>query len=204
LAGIGDSLDRYCSSYEKIAKKICNGIDEGFNEGLREGIKQGFVEGVKECRLAGFDNIEVEIMEETLKCAFKNASDETVCSKVKQVTTTRCLAKISLSFKQEMEEACNNVVEEIKNADFELDTKSAFCAKNCVDTSIEKIKGCIGDVCGDVIKKFPADRIQGTFFDHLQEMFNNELDRNLKACEDRICKEIDYKVNTEKADHERH
>jgi hypothetical protein len=204
LAGIEDSLDGYCSSYEEIAKDICDGIDEGFNEGLREGIKQGFLEGIKECKLAGFDNIEVETLEETFKCAFKSASNATVCSKAEQVIADRCLAKISLSFKQKMEEACNKAVKEIKDADFELDTKSAFCAKNYVDNSITKIKGYIGNVCKDVSNKFPEGCIQEIFFDRLQGVLDSELDRNLKACEARICKEIDSKVNTEKADHERH
>jgi len=203
LTGIEDSLNGYCSSYEKIAKDICEGIDEGFNEGLRKGIKKGFVAGVKECRLTGFDNIEVKNMEEILKCAFDTASDETY-STAKQAISHKYLAKVAPSFKQKMEEACNKAVEEIKDADFELDKKSAFCTKSCVDASVKKITACIGNVCADMKKKFSTDVTFGSFFDRLQGVFNSELEKNLKTCEERICKEIDNKVNNKRLDHERH
>ncbi|MDD3246409.1 MAG: hypothetical protein PHF18_06090 [Methanosarcina sp.] len=203
MTGIEDSLNGYCSSYEKIANDICESIDEGFNEGLREGIKQGFIEGVKECRNTGFDNIEVKKMEEILKCAFRTASDET-CSTAKQAISNSYLAKIAPSFKQKMGQACNKAVEEIKDADFELDKKSAFCTKSCVDASVKKITVCIGNVCGDMRKKFSTDVTFGSFFDRLQDVFNSELEKNLKACEERICKEIDSKVNNKRLDHERH
>ena len=204
LVGIGISLDGYCSSYEKIAKDIREGIDEGFSEGLREGVKQGFIDGVKECRKGGFDNIEVKGMEEILECAFETASDETVSATIKRAVTNEYWVKISPSFEQKMEEACNKAVEEIKNADFDLDKRPASHIKSCVGTSAEKITECISDVCKGVRKNYPTDIIFWRFFDCLQDEFNRDLGKNLKACEERICKEIDSKVNNKRLDHERH
>lgn len=195
MVEIEDSLDGYCSSYEKIANDICEGMDEGFSEGLREGIRQGFIEGIKECRLTGFDNIEVKGMEEILKYALDTASDETLCSIIRQKVSEEYWEKIGPSLKKKMEEACSKVVKEIKNADIELDKKPASYLKNCVNASIENITECIGSVCSDMEKNFLTDIIFKSFFNCLQSEFNRDLDRNLKVCEERICIEIDNKID---------
>lgn len=71
-------VNDYCSEYEMMANDIHAGMDEGFNEGFREGIKQGFVAGIRECLVTDFDSIDVKGMEEILKDAFENASDEAI------------------------------------------------------------------------------------------------------------------------------
>lgn len=204
MAEIEASLDGYCSSYKKTAKEIREGMDEGFNEGLREGIKQGFVAGVRECRSTGFDNIEVKCMEEILKNACRAASYETMCVTIRRAVSKEYREKIGPSFKHEMEKACNKAVEEIKNADLELDKRSASDLKSCVDNSVKKIKGCVGNAFGGIRKNFPADVVFVSFFDSLQDEFNRDMDENLGACEKRICKEIDSKIDSRRADHERH
>jgi hypothetical protein len=106
-----------------------------------------------------------------------------------------------------MEEACDRAVEEIKNAknaDLEPDKRPVSGLKICVNTSFEKIKECIGNACGDVRKKFSADPVFGSFFDYLQDEFNRDLDENLEACEKRICREIDPKIEKQRADYGRH
>lgn len=188
------TIDNYCRSYETMTNEIREGMDEGLNEGIKEGIKQGFVAGIRECRLSGFDNIEVKCMEEILKDAFKTSSAETARIRIRHTVSNRYREKISSSFRLKMEEACDKAVEEIKNTDFELEKGSASGLKSCVNTSVKKIKECIGNACGDIRKSFPADLIFGTFFDCLQDEFNRDLEENLEACEKRICKEIDSKI----------
>lgn len=195
-------VNDYCSKYEIMANDIREGMEEGFNEGFREGIKQGFVAGVRECMVTGFGNIDVKGMEEILKGAFETASDEAIRITVRRTASNEYREKISPSFKKKMEEACNNAVEEIKNTDFELEEMSSSKLKNCVDTSVKKIRGHIGNACGGAKKKPPTDMIFKLFFDTLQEEFNRDLDENLKACEKRICKEIDNKIGCRKAGHE--
>ncbi|AKB18678.1 hypothetical protein [Methanosarcina sp. WWM596] len=197
-------VNDYCSKYETMAKDIREGMDEGFNEGLSEGIKKGFVAGIRECMDKGFDEIEVKCMKEILKDAFKTSSDETTRFRIKHTVGNKYREKISPSFKKKMEEACDKAIEEIKNTDFELDKRPASGLKSCVETSVKKIKECIGNSCGDMRKKFPTDLIFGSFFDCLQDEFNRDLDENLEACEKRICKEIDNKIDNRKLDHERH
>jgi hypothetical protein len=204
LTEIEVPVNDYCSRYETMAKDIREGIDEGFNEGLREGIKKGFVAGIRECMDKGFDNIEVKCMEEILKDAFKTSSDETTRVRIKRTVSNKYREKISPSFKQKMEEACDKAVEEIKNTDFELDKRPASGLKSCVNISVKKIKECIGSAGGDMRKKLPTDLVFGSFFDCLQAEFDRDLDENLKACEKRICKEIDNKIDNKKVDHERH
>lgn len=204
MTGIEDSLERYRSNYEKVAKEVCEGIDEGLSEGLKKGIQQGFLEGIRECRLTGFDNIEVKGTEEVLKCALNTASDEAVCSIIKQKVSEEYWKKIGPSLKKKMEEACSRVVEEVKNADIELDEKPASYMKSCVNSSIENVTECIGNACSDVKRNFLTDMIFGSFFYCLQSEFNRDLESNLKVCKERICKEIDNKINDKKADHERH
>jgi len=198
------SLNDYCSKYETMAKEIHEGMDEGFNEGLREGIKKGFVAGIRECLDKGFDNIEVKCMEEILKDAFKTSSEETTRVRIKRTVSNRYREKISPSFKQKMEEACDKAVEEIKNTDFELDKRPASGLKICVNTSIKKIKECIGSACADMRKNFPTDLVFGSFFDSLQAEFDRDLDENLKACEKRIFREIDHKTENQRADYGQH
>ena len=198
LTEIEVPVNDYCSRYETMAKDIREGMDEGFNEGLREGIRQGFVAGIRECMATGFDNIYVKSMEEILKDASKNSSDETIRVTIKQTVSNEYREKISPSFKRKMEEACGKAVEEIKKADFEMDMRPASGLKNCFCASVKKIKECIGNTCGDIRKNFPTDVIFGSFFDSLQDEFNKDLDENLDACEKRICKEIDRKTDNKK------
>lgn len=186
-------INNYCRSYEMMANEIRGGIDEGFNEGLREGIKKGFVAGIRECLDKGFDNIEVKCMEEILKGALKTSSEETARVRIRHTVGNKYREKISSSFKQKMEEACSRAVEEMKNANFELDKRPASGLKICVNTSIKKIKECTGSACEDMRKNFPTDLVFGSFFDSLQVEFNRDLDENLEACEKRIWKEIDSK-----------
>lgn len=198
LTEIEIPVNDYCSRYETMAKDVREGMDEGFNEGLREGIKQGFIAGVRECMATGFDNICVKSMEEILNDASKKSSDETMRVTIKRTVSNEYREKISPSFKRKMEEICNKAVEEIKNADFELDNRPASSLKNCVCTSVKKIKECIGNTCADIRKNFPTDVIFGSFFDSLQDEFNKDLDENLDTCEKRICKEIDCKIDNRK------
>jgi hypothetical protein len=187
-----------------MAKEIREGVDEGFNEGIKEGIKQGFVAGIRECLDEGFDNIEVKCMEEILKDAFKTSSDETIRVRIKRTVSNRYREKISPSFKEKMQEACDKAVEEIKKTDFELDKRPASGLKLCVNISVKKIKECIGSASGDLRKNFPKDLVFGSFFDSLQAEFNRDIDENLKACEKRICKEIDHKTENMGADYGRY
>ncbi|WP_440956044.1 hypothetical protein ACSAZK_03570 [Methanosarcina sp. Mfa9] len=195
------SLDGYCFSYETMVKEILEGIDEGFREGLREGIKKGFVAGICECRTAGFDNLDVKCLERILKDACETASDEAVCITIKQTVSNEYRAKIGPSFKQKMEEACNKAVEEIRDADLELDKRSASELKGCVDASAKTIKVCVGNACESMRKNFPADVVFGSFFDCLQDEFNKDLDKNLAVCEKRVSKEIDCKLGNKRVDH---
>jgi hypothetical protein len=187
-------IGNYCISYETIAKEIREGVDEGLNEGIKEGIKQGFVAGIRECRLTGFDNIEVKCMEEILKDAFKTSSVETARIRIRHTVSNRYRDRISPSFKQKMGEACDRAVEEIKKTDIELDKRPISGLKSCVNASVKKIKECIGNSCGNMRKNFPDDLVFGSFFDSLQDEFNRDLDENLEACEKRIWKEIDSKI----------
>ncbi|MFY1112556.1 MAG: hypothetical protein AB3K77_12855 [Methanosarcinaceae archaeon] len=202
MTEIEASLDNYCRSYETVVKDILEGMDEGFNEGLREGIKKGFVAGVSESRTAGFDNLDVKCLERILENACETASDEAVCIAIKQTVSNEYRAKIGPSFKQKMEKACNKAVEEIRDADIELDKRSASELKGCVDASAKTIKVCVGDACGSMRKNFPTDVVFRSFFDCLQDEFNKDLNKNLKVCEERICKEIDCKLDNKRVDHE--
>ncbi len=207
MAELEVPIDNYCSSYEKMAKEIREGVDEGLNEGIKEGIKQGFVAGIRECRLTGFDNIEVKCMEEILKDAFKTSSAETARIRIRHTVGNKYRDTISPSFKQKIGEACDRAVEEIKNvknADFEPDKRPVSGLKSCVGASVKKIKECIGNACGDVRKKFSTDLVFGSFFDSLQDEFNRDLDENLEACEKRIFREIDPKTEKQRADYGRH
>lgn len=207
LTEIEVPIDNYCSSYESIAKDIREGIDEGLNEGIKGGIKQGFVAGIRECLDRGFDNIEVKCMEEILKDAFKTSSAETARVRIRHTVGNKYRDRISPSFKQKMGEACDKAVEEIKNvknADFEPDKTPVSGLKSRVNPSFEKIKECIGSVCGDVRKKFSSDFVFGSFFESLQDELNRDLDENLEACEKRICREIDPKIEKQRADYGRH
>lgn len=204
LAGIEDPLNSFCSSYEKLARDIREGIEEGFSEGLREGIKQGFVDGIKECRDTGFENIEVTEMEGVLKYALEAASDESARTKIKRTVSNEYWAKISPLFKQKMIEACNRAVEEIKDANFELDKKPPSYIRSCVNASLEKITGFIGDVSGGVREKLPTGMIFGSFFDSLQDELNRDLAKNLETCKERIFEVVDSKTIDERLDYERH
>jgi hypothetical protein len=204
LAGIEELLNGYCSSYEIIAKDIHEGIDEGFSEGLRESMKLGFVEGIKECRNKGFDNIEVRDMEESLKNALETASDESSLSIVNRSVSNEYWAKISPFFKRKMEQACNKTVEEIKNAEFNVDGINDVYIQSCVNASDRKIAEYIDNVCAGIRKNLPGDVIFNIFFDCLQDEFNRDFGKNLKAFTERICKEIDNKANNKRSDHERH
>jgi len=202
LTEIEASLDGYCRSYETVVKDILEGMDEGFSEGLREGIKKGFAAGVSECRTAGFDNLDVKCLERILKDACETASDETVCVTIKQTVSNEYRAKIGPSFKQKMEEACKKAVEEIRDADIELDKRSASELKGCVDASAKTIKVCVGNACGSMRNNFPTDVVFGSFLDCLQDEFNKDLKKNVEVCEKRICKEIDCKLDNKRVDHE--
>ena len=213
MTEIEASLDGYCSSYETMVEDILEGMEEGFHEGLREGIKKGFLAGVCACRTTGFDNLDVKCMERILKDACKTALDETTSDEttsdpmyitIKQTVSNEYRAKIGPSFKQKMEEACNKAVEEIRDADIELDKRSAFELKSCVDTSAKTIQVCVGNACGSMRKNIPTDVVFGSFLDCLQDEFNKDLKNNLKVCEERICKEIDCKLDCKRVDHERH
>lgn len=195
MAGIENFLNGYCSSYEIIAKDICEGIDEGFIEGLREGIKQGFVEGIKECRITGFDNIEVKDIEESLKNTIESASDESAITIIKRAVSNEYWAKISPSFKLEMEEACNKTIMEIKKSVFEVDKASSSDIEICVNAADEKVTGCISNVCEGVKKNLPTYAIFSIFFDCLQDEFNRDLGKNLKGFKEGLCKEIENKIN---------
>jgi hypothetical protein len=105
----------------------------------------------------GFDNIDVKRMEEILEDAFKTSSDETIRSNIERNVSKEYGKKISPSFKQKMEEACNRAVEEITNADFELDKRPASGLEIGIKVSVKKIKECIGNACGDIRKNFPLD-----------------------------------------------
>ncbi len=196
------SVGDYYSKYEMMANDIRAGMDEGFNEGFREGIKQGFVAGVRECFVTGFNDIDVKGMEEILKDAFETASDEAIRIKVRRTASNEYKEKISPSFKKKMEEACNKAVEEIKDVDFELEEQSASELKDSVGISVKKVRECIGNAFRGAKKKLPTYVIFRLFFDTLQEEFNRDLDENLEACEKRICKEIDNKIDCRKACHE--
>lgn len=188
-------LNDYLMNYRNTAKEIHEGVDEGFSEGYKEGIKQGFIDGVKECLAKGFDNIEVKSTEETLKLAFETASDESVNVSITRAVSRKYREKISPPFKKKMEEACNKVVEDIKKADFELEEIPASELKICVDTSVKKIKECIDGAFVGIRKNLPEDLIFGSVFNGLQDGFDNDLEENLQACEKRVCKEIDNKIN---------
>lgn len=143
MAEIEVPIENYCRSYESIAKKIREGMDEGLNEGIKEGIKQGFIAGIRECRVKGFDNIEVKCMDEILRDAFKTSSAETARIRVRHTVSNRYRDSIGPSFKQKMGEACDRAVEEIKNAknaDFEPDKRSVSGLKSCAGASVKKIK----------------------------------------------------------------
>ena len=195
-------LNDYSSSYGKTAEEIREGIDEGFSEGYREGIKQGFIDGVKECMATGFSNIEVKSTEETLKCAFETASDEAVNVSITRAVSNKYREKIGPSFKKKMEEACNNVVEDIRKADFELEKISASELKICIDASVKKIKECIDSSFEGIREYLPENLVFGSIFNGLQDGFDNDLEEKLKACEIRICKEIDNKICNRQVDYE--
>lgn len=198
------TLNDYRSSYEKMAKEIREGMNEGFNEGLVEGIKQGFVDGVKECRSVGFGNIDVKSTEEILKFAFETASGEALGVAVRRTVSREYKAKIGPSFRKKMKEECDKAVEDIRRADLELDKGSASDLKNSVEASAKKIKEFVGGAFGGIRKNLPVDVVFRSFFESLQEELNRDLDRHLKACEIRICKEIDNKIDKRRLDHERH
>lgn len=204
LAGIEDILNGYYKSYEMIAKDIREGIDEGFSEGFREGLKQGFIEGIKECISKGFDQIKVEDMNQVLMHTLENCTSETASAVIKRDVSNEYWGNIRPSFKQEMEDAYYKTVEEIKNADLDVGEKSAFYIKSCVDLSAKKIVECVGNVCDVVRPNSPTDVIFKNFYYCLQDEFNRDLDKNLKAYEKMICTEIDKKINCERLDHERH
>lgn len=188
-------LEEYHANYEKTAKEICEGIDEGFNEGYKAGIKKGFIEGVKECIASGFNNIEVKSTEETLRYAFKTSSDEAITVSITRAVSRKYREKIGPPFKKKMEKICNTVVEDIKKADFELEEIPASELKICVDASVKKIRECIDNAFEGVRKNLPEDLIFGSIFNGLQDGFDNDLEENLKACEKRIYKEIDTKID---------
>jgi len=195
LTEIETPLYDYCSSYEAMSEEIHEGIAEGFNEGLREGIKQGFIAGIKECRASGFSNIDVKGMEEILENSFKTASEKTIQITFRQVVGKEYRKNVSPSFKKKMEEACNKAVEEIKNSDCELEKASALKLMYRMDVSIEKIRECIGNVCGSVKEQFSTNIVFESLFDSMQDEFKKGLDKNLEACEDRVCKAIDIKID---------
>jgi hypothetical protein len=204
LTDIVVTLDNYRNSYEKLAKEIREGMNEGFSEGLVEGIKQGFVDGVKECRTVGFGNIDVKSTEEILKIAFGSASGEALGIAVRRTVSRKYKAKIGPSFRKKMKEACDKAVEDIKRSDFELDERFASEYQNRVSGSVKKIKESIGTAFGGIRRTLPVDEVFRNFFEGLQEELNRDLDMHLKACERRICKEIDNKIEKKRADHERH
>lgn len=202
LVGIEDIFNGYYSSFEMIAKDIREGIDEGFIEGFREGIKQGFVEGVKECKSKGFDNIEVGDLDHVLKYTLETGSNESARDIIKQAVSDEYWMKIEPSFKQKMDDAYYGVVEEIRNTDFEVNKKPASYINNCLDAPAKKIMEGIGDVCGGVREFISEDEIFMNFFCCLQNEFNRDLGKNLKAYEKRICAEIENKIDSECPDHE--
>jgi hypothetical protein len=93
-----------------------------------------------------------------------------------------------------MKEACNKAVEDIKRSDFELDKGSASEYQNRVFGSVKKIKESAGSAFGSIRRTLPVDVVFRSFFEGLQEELNRDLDMHLKACERRICKEIDNKI----------
>jgi flagellar biosynthesis/type III secretory pathway protein FliH len=188
-------LNDYLTNYGNMAKEIHEGVEEGFSEGYKEGIKQGFIDGVKECLATGFNNIEVKSTEETLKCALETASDESINVSITRAVSRKYRERISPPFKKKMEEACNKAVENIKKADFDLEEVPASELKICVDASVKKIKECIDGAFEGIRKNLPEDLIFGSVFNGLQGGFDNDLEENLQACEKRICKEIDSKIN---------
>lgn len=198
------TLDNYYNVYEKLAKEIREGMNEGFNEGLVEGIKQGFVDGVKECRSVGFGNIEVKNTEEILQCAFEIVLGEALGIGIKRTVSREYKEKIGPSFRKKMKEACDKAVEDIRRADFELNTESASEYQNRVLGSVKKIKELVGRAFGGVRRTLPVDVIFRSFFESLQEEINRDLDLHLKACERRICREIENRVEKRRLDHERH
>lgn len=202
LVGIEDIFNVYYSSFEMIAKDIREGIDEGFIEGFREGIKQGFVEGIKECKSKGFNNIEVGDLDQVLKYTLETGSNESASDIIKQAVSDEYWMKIEPPFKQKMDDAYYGVVEEIRNTDFEKDIKHVSCIKSCLDASVKRIMECIGDVCGGVRKYISEDEIFMNFFYCLQDEFNRDLVKSLKAYEKRICAEIENKIDSECPDHE--
>lgn len=186
------------------AKYIREGIDEGFTEGFREGLKQGFIEGIKECRSKGFDQIEVKEINQVLEFTLETGTNESASDVIKQAVSDEYRSNIGSSFKQEMEDAYYKGSEEIKNANFEVDEIPVSYIKSCVGTSIEKIMECIGSAFWGVKKNLPANMLFIHFFYCLQDEFNKDLGKNLKAYEKTICTEIGKKIKSERFDHERH
>jgi hypothetical protein len=194
LDDIEASIDSYCRTYETMTEDILAGIEEGFEEGLKEGIKKGFVDGLKECLTLGFDNVPVKSLDAIMDDAFGKASDTTIRSTIKRIVSREYRSCIGSAFKKEMEEACAKAAEDIKNARVQLDSSAAEGLKGCVDFSVRNIKDCIGKACDTTRKRLTTDLLFGSLFDGLQDGFNQDLEENIKACKEKLDREIDGKV----------
>jgi len=194
LAVVETSIECYRSSYDGLAADVFAGVEEGFYKGVKEGIKRGFVEGIQECLMVGIDNIDAKKADDIIKDALQDASTGAFSTAIQSTAREEYRAVVGPYFKHFMRDACDKAVNDIHDDPARIERSSATFLKCCVGESMERIKACVGSTCDMFRKKTPTDKLFGSFLDGLQDVFNKDLDDGLKACEERIDKEIDGKV----------
>ena len=194
---IENSIDLYVDDFESIKSDIVAGIEEGFSEGLKEGVKEGFIGGVQESLKLGFQNVsksDIKSLKEIHQNAFNGASKKSIRENIKKFIRRKYDSTIAPAFKQDMKEACDEMIEEIRDKDIHFDEGTGGHAKKLLSIANKKVAENIGDIDTKIRTKLSGDMIFEGVFDGIQEGLQENINEHMELCRKRFDAQVDKKT----------
>lgn len=164
------------SYLKSISDGIVEGISEGVKEGVVEGLKRGVKDGLKECLVKGFINIGPDDIQDILKDIPEEIVKNSVKEGAKQV--------FKISTERYVQRVCQKLVDRIKKGDIKL-------SKGQMGFVLGLFKRGEQEAVKKIVERLPNNPLLRAIVAGMKGALEESLEKNLKACGERIQKEIE-------------
>jgi hypothetical protein len=171
-------IDEHRSYLKSISDGIIEGTLDGVREGVAEGLKNGVKDGLKECFVKGFVNIGDDDIGDLLE----DIPEEIIKNSVKE--SAGYIFERSIG--DYIQKVCQKLAERIQKEGIKL-------SKDQTGDALGLIKRSEQEVMKKIMEKLPGNPFFRKIVAGIQIALEENLEKNIEACEERLLKEIENK-----------
>lgn len=168
-------VNQHKSHLRSISDEIIKGTLEGIKEGLTDGLKRGIKDGLKDCFVKGFINIG----EDDIGDILEDIPEEII----KNVVKEGAKYIFENSTEDYLQRICQKIVDGIQKEDIKL-------SKDQTGDVLDRIRRSQQEALKNMMERLPNNPFLREVMAGMQTAWEESLEKTLKACEEKIQKEI--------------